>query len=136
MEQPAQPDPTVLARRYGRPSRRRRLLARALVAVLALAGVGYVVWVALAHTRTGVSAALLGYYDLTDRSVTVQIEVVKDADATVVCRLRAQDVDHNTVGAATVELGPPRYGRRSTPAVTIRTRSRPVNGELVRCTAI
>lgn len=122
------------AERYGDDHGRRPLAvalkaALGVVVVALLAVLGWIGW----HVATpGVAASLVGYR-IDGRDVHVQVEVVKGADATVTCRVRAQDRSATTIGTTEVRVGPPEHGKRSVIDVLVRTSGTPVNGDLVGC---
>ncbi|HEU4675620.1 MAG TPA: DUF4307 domain-containing protein [Motilibacteraceae bacterium] len=119
------------ADRYG-DDRGRRPLALATLAVVVLVLLGVLGWIGYHVATPGVSASLVGYR-IDGRDVHVQVEVVKGADATVTCRVRAQDRSATTIGTTEVTVGPPEHGRRSVVDVLVRTSGTPVNGDLVGC---
>jgi Domain of unknown function (DUF4307) len=122
------------AGRYGdepRPGRRRAGIAA--IAVGASLAVGFVLWAGLHLATPDVRTALLAYEEITETSVTVRFEVVKDAGATVVCRVRARNLDNVSVGGQDVLVGPPEHGARSVVEVVLPTTERPINGELTGC---
>jgi hypothetical protein len=119
------------AERYG-DDRGRRPLALAALGVVVLALLGVLGWIGYHLATPGVSASLVGYR-IDGRDVHVQVEVVKGADATVTCRVRAQDRSATTIGTTEVRVGPPEHGRRSVIDVLVRTSGTPVNGDLVGC---
>ena len=130
---PAVAPPARPAGRYGDAvSPRRRRVGLALIAVGAGAALAYLLWAGLYHATPPVRGGLVGY-EVTDRSATVRVEVIKEADATAVCRVRAQDSDHVTVGSAEARVGPPEHGERSVVEIVVPTTARPVNGELRGC---
>ncbi|MDP9396403.1 MAG: DUF4307 domain-containing protein [Actinomycetota bacterium] len=110
----------------------RRALALAALGAL---GVALLVLLASAAWRLStpdVRAGLLGFEVVDDGRVEVVFEVVADARQGLACDLRAQDVEHTTVGAATVQVPAQGQDRRVVRA-TIPTRARAVNGEVQRC---
>ncbi len=126
--------PVRPAERYGdvpRPGRRRAL--RLALAALGAGLVALTAWIGWGIASSGVSAVAIGFGDITDASVRIRFEVVKDADARVVCTVRAVDRDRVTVGSSEVVLEPPRYGERALVAVVVETSRRPGSAELVGC---
>lgn len=119
--------------RYGDDVRsRRRRPVIAAWSLVALVLVGLLTWFAVAAGSSAVHGELLAYTVRSDRAVSVRIEVTKDADERAVCRLRARSADFGTVGTTqvVVPVGGP---HRRTVVVTVPTRSRAVNGELLQC---
>jgi hypothetical protein len=101
----AQPSTTELAERYGVPSRARRPLVVALVAVLAVAAGGWLLWVVLFHGRPQVTSQLVGYDVRNEHAATATFTVVRrDADVRASCLLRAVAADRAVVGELTVPV--------------------------------
>ena len=122
------------ADRYGdAPRRGRRAVSVAAIALCCGAVLVFLLWVAVHQSTPAVRAGLVAYDDITDTSVTVRFEVVKDPRATVICRLRARSADNVSVGSAEVEVGPPAHLGRSVVEAVVRTSERPVNGEVQGC---
>ena len=119
--------------RYGRPpSRGRRLAGLAGVALLAAAGLAWVVWAGLGQAHADVRWTDLGYQVRDDSLVTVTYDVGKDPAATALCTLQAMDVHKSTVGLARVTIGPARQQvTRHTDVV--RTSARAVTGVVQDC---
>lgn len=128
---PAAPPRRRPAERYG-DDRGRRPLALVAIGVVVLALLGVLGWIGWHVATPGVTASLVGYR-IDGRDVHVQVEVVKGTDATVTCRVRAQDRSATTIGTTEVRVGPPEHGRRSIVDVLVRTSGTPVNGDLVGC---
>jgi Domain of unknown function (DUF4307) len=125
-----------LAARYGRPYRRGTPLRRPdviAVALLAAAGIGWLIWVALAHSSPPVSSRLLSFSvdSPTAVSATIQVERTEDAEAS--CRLQASAADFAIVGETTVRV-PADAPRRQTVRVTITTQRPATTVVLVGCT--
>jgi hypothetical protein len=123
-----------LAERYGAPSRHRRPLLVAGVALLAAAGVAWVVWVSVFHSRPEVTSELVGFDVAGQHTATATFTVVRrDADVRASCLLRAVAADHAVVGELTVAVdsGPASSSVRS----TVRTERRATSVDLVGCTA-
>jgi hypothetical protein len=94
----ARPDERLLAERYGvRPARHRQLLVAA-VAVLAAAGAGWLGWAAWEHANPPVRGELHSFDVLSDRTVSVVVDVDRRDDGDVVCTVRAQADDQAIVG--------------------------------------
>jgi hypothetical protein len=124
----------TLADRYGggRPARRRRAITVAAVAVLALVGLGWVVYAGLAQGRADVQFNDVGFAIVDDASVQVTWDVGKDPKATAVCTLRALDRNKTAVGIASVTVGPTtaQVTRRTD---TVRTSALAVTGMVRDC---
>ncbi|MFD7921562.1 DUF4307 domain-containing protein [Streptomyces sp. NPDC059740] len=127
---------TPPAGRYGRTADERKdrtlkivgsVLGAVLLVVVAWAGVSYI-------TGQKLSGRLITYQVLSDRAVTVHLEVVKDADATGVCTLRSMAEDNTEVGRKDVPIRQ-RHTKQVNTTVTIRTTAHATNAELQGCTA-
>jgi hypothetical protein len=122
-----------LARRYGTPSRARRPLVVAGVAVLAAVGLAWLAWVVLVHGRPMVSSEMVGYSVSGQHAATARFTVVRrDADVEASCLLRAFASDHSIVGELSVPVAG--GGTVSTLSSTVRTERRATNVDLVGCT--
>ena len=123
---------TDLAERYGGASRARRPLLIALVAVLAMAGAGWLLWVVLFHSRPEVTSQLVGYDVRGEHAATATFTVVRrDTDVRASCLLRAVAADRAVVGELTVPVtsGPTSLRLES----TVRTERKAGSVELVGC---
>ena len=120
----------LLADRYGRPApwrRRAVLVGSGLLGALAL---GWLVWTTFVHATPEVSSGLVGFEVVDDHSVSVSIDVELrgEAEATCVVRAFADDEGHTTVGEASFT---PVDGRND---VVVRTERRATSVESVGCT--
>lgn len=98
----------VLATRYGQvPSsqqrRRRTVAAAVIVGVLGLAAV---VWLGTGRLAVPVEAVDVGFSIVDATAVDVTFDVVKDPEATVVCRVRALNPSFAEIGVRDVLVGP------------------------------
>ena len=128
----------LLDERYGRRTAARprgHRLAVAAVGLIACAGVGVLLWIALHAATPAVSAVLLGYEVRDASAVEVRIEVRRDPSQAVRCLLRAQDIDNVTVGRLDLQV-PPSADRTVALAVVVRTAWLATNGELEECIAV
>ncbi|MDP9395200.1 MAG: DUF4307 domain-containing protein [Actinomycetota bacterium] len=118
--------------RYGEPSAHRRGIARGLTALLAVALVGYVVWVGLHHARQPVAWGLLAYQVVDEHRTKVTIEVRRPAGTRVLCTVRAVDRDRVVVGSveAALDSSGPATRRME---VEVPTRARAALGQLTTC---
>ncbi len=122
-----------LASRYGTPSRGRRRGLLAGVVVLAVAFLGWLVWVVLGQSAPAAASGELVFDVVDDGRVTASFTVDLQPDATdVACRLDARAADHTLVGSLTVT---PRPGDPSRISVEIATERRATAVELIGCTA-
>jgi hypothetical protein len=122
----------VLADRYGAPSRARRPLLVGLAAVLAVAGLVWVGWVVLFHSRPEVTSQMVAYDVRSQHVATATFTVVRrDADVRASCLLRALAEDHSVVGELTVPVtsGP----ATSSHTARLRTERRAGSVQLVGC---
>ena len=130
---PAGPAPSRPADRYGdvRPPWH-RLTARALAGAVVLAGLAWVVWAGLHQADRDVRWDDVGFSVSGPTGVDVTFDVIKDPDATAVCRLEALNAQYAVVGVAEVEVGPApdRVVRRTE---QVRTQERPVTGLVKTC---
>ena len=127
---------TDLASRYGTPSPLLRPLVVVGVAILAAAGLGWLVWAMLSHGRPQVTSELVSF-DVAagQHRVDARFTVVRrDSDVKASCLLRAYAADHAVVGELNVPVGP---GRRTTATLarSVRTERRATAVDLVGCTA-
>jgi hypothetical protein len=123
-----------LIERYGRPSRTRRPLVVAVAGLLAVVGLGWLVWTSVEHSRPEVSSQLVGYGVRGDHAVTASFTVVRrDTGVRATCLLRALAADHAVVG----ELNVPVTSGPLTARVesTVRTERRADSVDLIGCTA-
>ncbi|HET7400034.1 MAG TPA: DUF4307 domain-containing protein [Intrasporangium sp.] len=96
------------------------------------AGVAVAVWLGLSMSVGQTSWQTFGYKVVDDRTVTVTFDVDRPGGAPVTCTVRALARDFGTVG--TVDVQVPRAPQDSSrQSATVRTTSRAVTGEVVRC---
>jgi len=95
----------MLDDRYGRTrSRGRRRAFWAAVAVVAVAGFGWIGWSTVHQAMTAVTANDLGFEVLDDGRVSVSFQITAPSDRDVVCFVEAQDEEHGVVGWKTFEF--------------------------------
>lgn len=126
------PDATLspqLRARYGLvPMARWKRALGVLVALLLVGGVvGLGWWI----SSPALTYQLVAFRIDSPALVTMRFEVSRPADRTAVCVLRAQDVNHQDVGYATVTV-PPGTGRVQ-PTYPLATRAEAVNAEVLGC---
>jgi hypothetical protein len=88
--------------------------------VFGLAFTAWATWQEYSVSDQKISVRDIGYTVVDDRTVTLNFEVTKPADGTVVCTVQAQDLHKNVVGSTTVPI-PPAATRTNTYTATIRT---------------
>ena len=109
-------------------------LAVRVVVVLTFAVAGaWLLWAAWSNAVQP-KTLLLSYQIGGDREVTVRFEVVKPADAAARCVVRARNEAGLEVGRAEVDV--PAGERRTVVTHVLRTRDRPVGGELAGCRTV
>jgi TRAP-type C4-dicarboxylate transport system permease small subunit len=99
---------SLMASRYGVPSRRRRWLGVAVVALLATALVVWVVWAAWHQATTTVDGNVSAFDIVGPHRVDVTVQIHRPSHAVVQCTVQAQATDHSVVGQTVVSL--PRAG--------------------------
>lgn len=130
-ERPAGPP----ADRYGRAATpRRRLLARAGVAALAVAGVALVLWIGLGAAATPVRWEDVGYRVDGSSAVEVTFDVIMEPGSTATCRVQALSQSHAEVGVQTVDIGAARE-RTQRVTTTVPTAEAAVTGVVHSCEA-
>lgn len=129
---PLPPDRPDLAQRYGlsAPPWRRRLplLVIGLVIIGMLAATGW----GLSQRSSGVRAGVLSYGEITDDSITITLEVVRDPALPVVCDVAAVGDLQVDVGAARVDV-PTGEPARAVVSTVIETASPPKAARLLAC---
>ena len=126
---------TDLATRYGTTDPTRRRLLVSLVALLAVAFLGWVAWAAFEHGDPAVTSDLVSYEVVDQHTATATFRVSRRTpDVRASCLLRAQAPDHTTVGELNVEVGP--GGERvQTVTRTVRTEREATTVDAVGCVA-
>ncbi len=125
---------TDLAERYGAPSRVRRSLVVAGVAVLAVAGLTWLAWVMVLHGRPEVSSQLVGFDVRGQHAVSATFTVARRGpEVEAACLLRAFADDHAVVGELRVPVRSGLAQDRLTRIV--RTERAATTVDLVGCTA-
>lgn len=129
---PLPSDRPDLAERYGltAPAWRRRLplvvIGLVIVGMLVATGWG------LAQRSSGVRAGVLSYGDITDASIRITLEVVRDPQQPVACDVAAVGDLQVDVGAARVDV-PTGSPERAVVSVVIETASPPKAARLLAC---
>ncbi|MFC0625957.1 DUF4307 domain-containing protein [Kribbella deserti] len=92
--------------RYGRVRRAgRRSLLLALGGLLVLAGLAWLVWVAVLHSTPPVASRLIGFEIVSPSAAKATIEVERSDDVTAAaCRVQAKAPDFSVVGEVTVNV--------------------------------
>jgi hypothetical protein len=126
---------TDLATRYGTPSATRRRLIISGAAILALAFLGWVAWVTIVHSDPEVTSDMVSFEVVDEHTATATFTVVRrTTEVEASCLLRAQAVDHSTVGELNVKVGPGE-DRVQTMKQTVRTEREATSVEMVGCVA-
>jgi hypothetical protein len=118
--------------RYGSRPPWQRVLGLSLAAAVALAGLGWLVWVAWFHATPAVTSELITFEVVDDHTVSARIQVrLADGEdaARVRCVVQAQALDHTTVGEVTITPTP------GTNEVRVRTERPATSVSLEGCTA-
>lgn len=99
------PAGSTLAARYGRRSGRRpRLRVIAVAAVLAAAGLTWLIWVAVVNSSPPVTSRLLSFEVASPTVVKARIQVDRTSDIEASCRLQAKSADFAIVGETTLTV--------------------------------
>lgn len=128
----AEPADAMLEERYGKPPRWSRLIAVVVVALLATAGVTWVIWAGLAHSSPPVSAQLRTYEVRTAHETDVTLVIERSDGDAVRCAVYAQSENRTIVGERTIVV-PAGDPGTTTVEATIETERRAVSGALQSC---
>ena len=106
----------------------------AVALVIAILGIGWLMWSALYHSNPPLRSQLVSFTITNDREATVRYFIERsDSQQVVVCTLIARDYDKNIVGQIDQEIG---AGKSKVELVTVvPTRSESVNADVSSCRA-
>jgi hypothetical protein len=106
----------------------------AVALVIAILGIGWLMWSALYHSNPSLRSQLVSFTITDDRSVSVRYFIERqDSNQVVVCTLIARDYDKNVVGQIDQEIP---AGKSKVELVTdVPTRSEAVNADVSSCRA-
>jgi Domain of unknown function (DUF4307) len=122
----------ALEERYGNSPRWSRLIAVVVVALLATAGVAWVIWAGLAASNPPVSAQMQAYEVRNQHATNVTLVIDRSDGDPVQCEVYAQSEDGTIVGERTIDV-PAGDPGTSTVDATIETDRRAVSGVLRSC---
>jgi hypothetical protein len=102
--------------------------------VVAILGIGWLMWSALYHSNPPLRSQLVSFTITNDREASVRYFIERtDSQQVVVCTLIARDYDKNIVGQIDQEIG---AGKSKVELVTVvPTRSESVNADVSSCRA-
>ncbi|WP_152360270.1 DUF4307 domain-containing protein [Microlunatus speluncae] len=121
--------------RYPR-SRIPRPLVIALVGIVALAGLGWLIWVATINSQPAVSGQLAGFRVVSDAATEVTLTVDRpDPSVAAQCLVIAQAIDYERVGEIEVVVPPSQHQLVDLP-VTIKTLRRAISASVDSCRKI
>jgi hypothetical protein len=106
----------------------------AIALVVAILGIGWLMWSALYHSNPPLRSQLVSFTITDDRSASVRYFIEReDSNQVVVCTLIARDFDKNVVGQIDQEIP---AGKSKVELVTdVPTRSESVNADVSSCRA-
>ena len=106
----------------------------AVALVVAILGIGWLMWSALYHSNPPLRSQLVSFTITDDRSASVRYFIEReDRNQVVVCTLIARDYDKNVVGQIDQEIP---AGKSKVELVTdVPTRSKAVNADVSSCRA-
>ena len=106
----------------------------ALALVVAILGIGWLMWSALYHSNPPLRSQLVSFTIADDRSASVRYFIERqDSNQVVVCTLIARDFDKSVVGQIDQEIP---AGKSKVELVTVvPTRSEAVNADVSSCRA-
>jgi len=106
----------------------------AIALVVAILGIGWLMWSALYHSNPPLRSQLVSFTITDDRSASVRYFIEReDSNQVVVCTLIARDFDKNVVGQIDQEIP---AGKSKVELVTdVLTRSEAVNADVSSCRA-
>ena len=104
----------------------------AIALVVAILGIGWLMWSALYHSNPSLRSQLVSFAITDDRSASVRYFIERaDSNQVVVCTLIARDFDKNVVGQIDQEIP---AGKSKVELVTeVPTRSKAVNADVSSC---
>jgi hypothetical protein len=104
----------------------------AIALVVAILGIGWLMWSALYHSNPPLRSQLVSFTITDDRSASVRYFIEReDSNQVVVCTLIARDFDKNVVGQIDQEIP---GGKSKVELVTdVPTRSKAVNADVSSC---
>jgi hypothetical protein len=125
------PEPFNYEERYGATKATRW---PAIALVVAILGIGWLMWSALYHSNPPLRSQLVSFTITNDREASVRYFIERtDSQQVVVCTLIARDYDKNIVGQIDQEI---EAGKSRVELVTvIPTRSESVNADVSSCRA-
>ncbi len=123
------PEPFNYEERYGAKKGTRWPVLAAIVAIL---GIGWLMWTALYHSNPPLRSQLVSFTIPSDREASVRYFIERtDSQKAVVCTLIARDFDKNIVGQIDQEIA---AGKSKVELVTlVPTRSEAVNADVSSC---
>jgi len=106
----------------------------AIALVVAIVGIGWLMWTALYHSNPSLRSQLVSFTITDDRSASVRYFIERqDSNQVVVCTLIARDFDKNVVGQIDQEIP---AGKSKVELVkVVPTRSEAVNADVSSCRA-
>ena len=129
---PLPPDRPDLAERYGTTGSAWRDRLPLIVVGLVIVGMLVATGWGLAQRSSGVRAGVLTYGDITESSITITLEVLRDPEQAVVCDVAAVGDLQIDVGAARVDVATG-GSERAVVSATIPTASPPKAARLLAC---
>ena len=104
----------------------------AIALVVAILGIGWLLWSALYHSNPPLRSQLVSFTIESDRQASVRYFIERsDSQQVVICTLIARDFDKNIVGQIDQEIG---AGKSKVELVTaVPTRSEAVNADVSSC---
>jgi hypothetical protein len=139
-EQPAVPDPTSLANRYGGQKRTLGGKAKRNIVIAALAlGIGFLAWVSISAATASVSFKDIGYSTVDATATEIDFQVIKNPETAAKCAVKALDAKFAVVGWKVVDVGPNAAdagadgGHTTAHRVTVRTESQSVSAVVDNC---
>ncbi|MDX6282619.1 MAG: hypothetical protein QOH03_3690 [Kribbellaceae bacterium] len=123
----------ALDARYGRTGPSRRVLLIVGVAVIAVAGLVWLMWAAFIASNPPVSSRMIGFKIESATSATATFQVDRSKSVEAQCRLQAKAADFSIVGELTVTVAPD-SPRQQTVDATVTTQRAATAVVLVGCT--
>jgi cytoskeletal protein RodZ len=128
-----EPASNTLDTRYGRTGRSRRPLIIGLVVVIAVAGLGWLLWAAVIGSNPPVTSRLLAFKVVSETQATATVQVDRSKSVEATCRVQAKAADFSIVGELTLTIPADSPRHQSLPA-TLTTQRTATSVVLVGCT--